>query len=159
MTLRNCYASISLISFLAFAVITNALGANNPTVLTIDGISSEILKWSWGASNSTSIDGEGGSGGAAEFQDMSITRLTGSQSPTLLSHVAKGEYLSEVSIVRGILKITLAPVVLTSYSVDAMFEKDSPQTETIGLGFGTVTYEFDGVSFCWDSSQNLPCTP
>jgi type VI protein secretion system component Hcp len=155
MALRNYLASISLISFLVLGLTTHALGAQAvPIFMTIDGITSEVLAWSWGASQALQV---GGNAGKANIQDISLTRLTDSQSPTLLSHLAKGDPIDHVIIERGALKITLAPVLLSSYSVGGSADKTSLQTENISLNFGSVTYEFDGVSFCWDVVHDVPC--
>lgn len=129
-----------------------------PILLTFDNVTSEVLAWSWGASQSGSFHvGGGGGAGKANFQDLSITRLVDEQSPDFLHYVASGEQVNRVKLTRGNLRMELDPVMVTSYSVGGSADKKSPQTENISFNFSKVTYEIDGEALCWDAASNKSC--
>ena len=60
----------------------------------------EVLSFSWGVTNSASIDGHGSGGGAgkATFQDLSIIHKIDKASPVLLQACATGEHMKEATI-------------------------------------------------------------
>lgn len=121
---------------------------------------SEVLAWSWGASQSGSFHvGGGGGAGKANYQDISITRLTDTVSVTLLTKVSTGDYIPGVEILRDNLRIRLENVLVTSYSVGGSNEskKNEPQTENISLNFQRVRFEIEGAEICWDSSLGASC--
>lgn len=131
-----------------------------PISLNINSVgTSEVLAWSWGASNAGSAHmGGGGGAGKANVQDISLTRYTDSQSVALLRAVATGQYFSEVEIKREGMRILLKDVLVTSYSVGGTASKKDLQTENITLNFAKVIYELDkGAPYCFDIAANTTC--
>ena len=139
---------------------TASAKVDGPTMLTLDDIGvSEVLAWSWGASQSGSFHvGGGGGAGKANFQDISLTRYTDSLSAAILRAVAIGEIIPNVEMKREGLRIRMQQVMVTSYSVGGMSDKKALQTENISLNFMRVTYEVDGSpAYCFDVALNSPC--
>ena len=155
MSLAKPLAAASLVLGLFSA--TQALAAENIT-LNAAGIGvSPVLAWSWGASNSGSTQvGGGGGAGKANFQDLSFTRVTDSQSPNFLKAVATGVFLPTVTLQDGAAVITLKDVLVSSYSVGGTADKKAALTENISLNFQKFTYQVNGVSFAWDIATNKP---
>ena len=116
---------------LAAATVVLGLVSTTPTfaaeVITLnikDIGQSNVLAWSWGASNSGSTHlGGGGGAGKANFQDLSLTRAADSQSPSFLSGVAKGTHYPVAILQDGPVKITLENVIVTSLSTGALLER------------------------------------
>ena len=160
MKLTHSIGSVFISAALLGGPVSTALaGQEVPIYLTFDGETSEVLAWSWGASQSSSFHvGSGGGTGKASFQDLSITRLTDGQSPDFLAFVATGDSPAGPSkLTRGDLTIQFDPVLVTSYSVGGTADKKSPQTENISLNFQRVTYKIQGEEFCWNVAANKEC--
>ncbi len=123
---------------------------SGPIFLTTDLGTTEVLAWSWGAAG-------GGGVSAASISDIAITRLSDSQSAGFLGMVAEGKHLSEVTLTRGSMILTLTSVLVSSYSANGTSVKKEPMTETITLNFLRFEYEIDSVTYCFDIEANTPC--
>lgn len=159
-----CMRKSAWLSMLGAATLCVSLTAvaevKGPISLTINGVgTSEILAWSWGASNSGSSHmGGGGGAGKANFQDISFTRYTDNQSVQLLKAVATGQHFPEVEIKREGMRILLHDVLVTSYSVGGSTSKKDIQTENLSLNFAKITYELEkGQPYCFDIAANSAC--
>lgn len=131
-----------------------------PISLTINNVgTSEVLAWSWGASNSgTSHMGGGGGAGKVNMQDISLTRYTDAQSRALLDAVATGKHFPEVEIKREGMRILLQNVLVTSYSVGGVANQKELQTENVTFNFSKITYELGkGDPYCFDIAANTNC--
>lgn len=161
MRIQNTLAPMFISAALLLGSAPAALAAQEvPIILSFDDVDSEVLAWSWGASQSgSSHAGGGGSAGNASFQDISITRLVDSQSPDFLRYVARGSNISRAALTRGALQIEFNHVLVTSYSVSGTADKKSPQTENITLNFQEVRYQIGDGEFCWDVLSNSTCSP
>lgn len=146
---------------LACASATGALGQTREPLPTT-GIAlqtpfgtSEILAWSWGASNSgTTVIGGGGGAGKANFQDVSLTRFTDKQSAQLLGALSKGTILAKVTIRKGTMRLTLLNVLVTSLSTGGSFQ-ETAFTENVTFNFSEFNYSPDGVAAtCWNIAEN-----
>ncbi len=155
MSLAKPLAAASLVLGLSFATLT--LAAENITLNAANIGVSPVSAWSWGASNSGSTQiGGGGGAGKANFQDLSVTRVTDSQSPNFLKAVATGTFLPTVTLQDGAAMITLTNVLVSSYSVGDTSDKKTALTENLSFNFQKFTYQVNGVSFGWDIAGNKP---
>lgn len=145
---------------LALGLAGAALAANPADTITLTTPfgQSQVLAWSWGASNTATWNtGGGGGAGKANFQDMTFTRYTDLQSPKFLEAIATGQVQPSVTIARGTLRFELENVLVTSYSVGASAGDKSGQTENLSLTFRRIRYTIDGVAFCFDIPSNSRC--
>jgi type VI secretion system secreted protein Hcp len=118
---------------------------------------SNVMAWSWGASNGgTTHLGGGGGAGRAAFQDLSLTRAVDSQSPSFLKGVATGDSYPVAILQDGPVKITLMNVLVTSLSTGGVAAKNKALTENITLNFSEFIYEVNGATFTWDIAANSP---
>jgi type VI secretion system secreted protein Hcp len=109
----------------------------------------EILSWSWGASNPTTIGvGTGGlSAGRVAITDLTLMKVLDSATPKLFELVTRGSHVPRaVLTVRKegreqfeYLRITLDDVVVSSLQFSGATERPS---ESVGLSFGRVTVEY-----------------
>lgn len=149
----------------ALALVLSGLGSialaevSGPITLSVPDITAaetEVLAWSWGASNSSTLFiGGGGGAGKANFQDISITRYSDAQSPLFLGAVAQGRVLQEVTLRRDGLEVRLEQALVSSYSVGGVNEKKALQTENISINFAKVCFTAAGSDrFCFDVARN-----
>lgn len=144
---------------LALASTTPAIAAEVITIAMPFG-QSNVMAWSWGASNSgTTQTGGGGGAGKANFQDLSLTRAVDSQSPSFLGGVATGRRYPTAVLQDGPVKITLMNVLVTSLSTGGTAGKKAEPTENVTLNFSKFTYEVNGVAFAWDIAANSQLGP
>ena len=136
---------------------TPAFAAEVITLNIKDIGQSNVLAWSWGASNGgTTHLGGGGGAGRAAFQDLSLTRAVDSQSPSFLKGVATGDSYPVAILQDGPVKITLMNVLVTSLSTGGVAAKNKALTENVSLNFSEFIYEVNGVTFTWDIAANSP---
>ncbi|MBK9703628.1 MAG: type VI secretion system tube protein Hcp [Betaproteobacteria bacterium] len=136
---------------------TPAFAAEVITLNIKDIGQSNVLAWSWGASNGgTTHLGGGGGAGRAAFQDLSLTRAVDSQSPSFLKGVATGDSYPVAILQDGPVKITLMNVLVTSLSTGGVAAKKAQLTENITLNFSEFIYEVNGATFAWDIAANSP---
>ncbi|MBK7083049.1 MAG: type VI secretion system tube protein Hcp [Betaproteobacteria bacterium] len=136
---------------------TPAFAAEVITLNIKDIGQSNVLAWSWGASNGgTTHLGGGGGAGRAAFQDLSLTRAVDSQSPSFLKGVATGDSYPVAILQDGPVKITLMNVLVTSLSTGGVAAKNKALTENITLNFSEFIYEVNGATFTWDIAANSP---
>ncbi|CAM2846489.1 type VI secretion system tube protein Hcp [Vibrio mytili] len=158
------------ILIVASALITVSMTASakveGPMMMTIENIgTSEVLAWSWGASNSSSFYvGGGGGAGKANVQDVSLTRYSDAQSSQILKYVVTGEHLDKIVLERDGLRIELKDTLISSFSVGDSSNvgksnrSNDAQTENLSLAFKQITYEVDGSpAYCYDVSTNTTC--
>ena len=103
----------------------------------------DILSWSWGMSNSSTLhDGSGGGAGRASFQDLSLTKSVDKATPLLMQGCSTGNhYPAAMLTVRKAggepfeyLKIELTDVLITSVSTGGSGGEDR-LTENVTLNF------------------------
>jgi type VI secretion system secreted protein Hcp len=104
----------------------------------------EVSAFSWGLANTGSIGGSGGGTGKAVLQDMSFSAAVSKASPNLILACATGIHLRTAKLTCRrpggpgggfeFLKITLADVLVSSYSVGGSDQDDSPN-ENFSLDF------------------------
>jgi type VI secretion system secreted protein Hcp len=119
--------------------------------LKIEGIDTEarsidVESFSWGVSNTSTGAGGGGGAGKVVFQDLHISRLSDSVSPTLFKACATGQHFKKLEL--GVLavndngkpeliyKLTLSDILVSSYqSGGAEFGSDRPQEQLAFKGW------------------------
>jgi type VI secretion system secreted protein Hcp len=168
--------------FCLFAVIS-ARGAND-MFLNIAGVPGEsrdsnhpgqidVLAWSWGLSNPSSVTpGGGNSGGIPSIQDISLTKYVDKASPVLMLACSKGTKYSTMTLAmrksgtigRDYLVITLTDAIVTSVT-NGGSGGDDRFTESIKISFAKVKLEYyeqkpDGsyntspVTYNWNLATN-----
>jgi type VI secretion system secreted protein Hcp len=133
----------------------------------------EVLSFSWGVTNSSTItSGGGGGAGKASFQDLHFVQKTQASSPKLLSAAARGEHIKSalLTFLKGesaaapaeYLKLKLEDVIISSYQTAGAegSEGDVP-TDQVSLNFAKIEFDYtpangDGtpIVFAFDISQN-----
>ena len=148
------FAATALV--LALASTVAYAGKNDLTVVTPFG-TGPALAFSWGASNTGSVSPGGGGGvGKVNFQDVSITRTPDAQSSKLLESVAKGTFLTSVTISKGTMQLILTNVLITAYATGGADGDKS--TESVSMSARKFSYTADGgVPFCFDIATNSAC--
>ena len=142
----------------AMFVASHVSAAQASGVLRLPFGESQFIAFSWGASQSGSVSGGGGGGvGKVNVQDVSITRLTDSQSPQLFKTVALGQSLAFVELETGSVKFRLENVLVSSYSTGGTIDNKAPRTDNVTFNFGKITYTVDGASTCFDIVLNRVC--
>ena len=106
----------------------------------------DVLSWSWGASNSSSVVG---GAGKANVQDLSVTKYVDKASPPLLLKTLNGGAIADATLtVRSasatpieFLIIKLTNVLVTSISTGGSTGEDR-LTENVSFNFGKVEFKY-----------------
>ena len=130
--------------------------------LKIDGIEGEsqdathrgeiqLSSWSWGASNTGTMQaGGGGGGGKASMQDFSFSMPVNKATPKLVQKLASGEHIKRAVLTcrkagktpQDYLKITFEDIIVSSYSTGGSQGEDSIPDEHISLNFAKINFEY-----------------
>jgi type VI secretion system secreted protein Hcp len=111
----------------------------------------EIMSWSWGASNAGSAASGGGMGtGKVSMQDITFVKKLDKGSSKLLLHCASGKHIPTADFAmrkstgdggqKEYLKIKLADVMISSYSIGD--SGDEIPNETVSINFGKIQFEY-----------------
>jgi len=130
----------------------------------------EVLSWSWGVSQSGSIDqGGGGGAGKANFNDLSIMHAVDKASPVLMTKCATGEHIKEATLVsrkagkgqQEYLIVKMNDILITS--VQPSGSSEHPM-ESVSMQFSKIDFEYKpqkedgsldaGVHFKYDIKAN-----
>jgi type VI secretion system secreted protein Hcp len=111
----------------------------------------ELLSWSWGASNPTTIVGAGMSAGKVSMSDISFTKRVDKASPKLLGLCVTGDHAANATIScqkqtgqktpEDFLIIKLTEVYVSSYQVGGSSGEDTG-TESISVSYATIDYDY-----------------
>ena len=130
--------------------------------LKIDGIEGEsqdathkseiqLSSWSWGASNTGTMQaGGGGGGGKASMQDFSFSMPVNKATPKLMQKLASGEHIKQAVLTcrkagkkpQEYLKITFEDIIVSSYSTGGSQGADAIPDEHISLNFAKIRFEY-----------------
>ena len=108
----------------------------------------DVLAWSWGVSNPTSMASGGGGGrGKVSFQDLHFTHYVDKASPNLLKMCATGEHIKEATLTQRkqgkgqqeYLLIKLTDVMVSSVQDGGTGDQ---LTENFTLAFAKVDLEY-----------------
>ena len=109
----------------------------------------EVLSWSWGVSQSGSLDqGGGGGAGKATFNDFNFTHHLDKASPNLLKACATGSHIKEATITvrkagkgqQEFLIIKMNDVLITSVNLSSA--EKGLTAENVALQFAKVDLEY-----------------
>jgi len=132
----------------------------------------DVLAWSWGSSNSGSMQvGSGGGSGKANVQDLSLTKWVDKASPLLLKSVCKGTHFPEAQLIvrkAGDSPLEYLTIIMTKCMVSSLSTGGSGGedrlTENITLNFEQFEVKYvpqkpDGkpdspVPFKWNIAKN-----
>ena len=110
----------------------------------------DILAWSWGLTNSGSAHTGGGAGsGKVHVQDITVTKWLDLASTSIVSAVAQGKHIPEVTLVvrkagekpLEYLTITMKEVIVTAVSTGGSGGEDR-LTENITLNFAKFKIQY-----------------
>ena len=150
------FAIILIVTALAMASTARAAPPNNNFILELEGLGeSTVLAWSWGASQSGSFHvGGGGGAGRANFQDLSVTKLSDDLSPLILESVALGRVHESAILTTDTMVFEMRDVLVTSISMGAS-SNDREQTENITLNFAAYCLRKNAAESCFNIADNL----
>lgn len=130
--------------------------------LKLDGISGEstatkhageieVLSWSWGASNPTSITGQGLSAGKVSIHDLSVAKPVDKSSAKLLELCCTGKHIATGVLTcskstgdknpADYLTIKLTEIAISGAQCGGS-QGDSTGSESITLSFGAFEYDY-----------------
>ena len=111
----------------------------------------ELLSWSWGASNPTTIVGAGMSAGKVSMSDLSFTKHVDKSSPKLLELLVTGKHVDDATLYCSkqtggktpddFLTIKLKEVYVSSFSAGGSSGEDVG-TESFSLTYGSINYDY-----------------
>jgi len=110
----------------------------------------EVLSWSWGVSQPSSMaHGGGGGEGKASFEDLDFAHHVDKSSPLLMRACATGEHIKDATITvrkagmgqQDYLVIKMTDVLVTSVSTSVSAEGDAT-IEGVALAFAKVDLEY-----------------
>jgi type VI secretion system secreted protein Hcp len=113
------------------------LGSAGPSTI-------EVLSWSFGASQSSSVSGRGGGTGKVSFHTLQITKRVDKSSPSLFKACATGKHIKTAILTlrkaggTQPLTIKLSNVLISSYQQSNAVEKP---TESLSLNFTKIEYK------------------
>lgn len=130
--------------------------------LKIDGIEGEsqdathrgeiqLNSWSWGASNSGTMQfGGGGGGGKAHMDNFDFTMRVNKATPKLMQKLANGQHINTAILTcrkagttpQEYLRITFEYVIVASYRTGGGASDDAIPEESISLNFAKVRFEY-----------------
>jgi len=111
----------------------------------------ELLSWSWGASNPTTIVGAGMSAGKVSMSDLSFTKRVDKSSPKLLELCVTGKHVDDATLYCSkqtggktpddFLTIKLSEVYVSSFQVGGASGEDVG-SESLSLTYGKINYDY-----------------
>jgi type VI secretion system secreted protein Hcp len=111
----------------------------------------ELLSWSWGASNPTTIVGEGMSAGKVSMSDLSFTKRVDKSSPKLLGLCVTGDHAKEATLYCSkqtggktpddFLVIKLTEVYVSSFQCGGSAGEDVG-TESVSVTYASIDYDY-----------------
>src|SRR5271157_960167 len=111
----------------------------------------EIMSWSWGASNPTTIVGSGMSAGKVSMSDLSFTKRVDKASPKLLELCITGNHVDQATLTCSkqtgqktpddFLTIKLKEVYVSSFQAGGSSGEDVG-TESLSITYGSMNYDY-----------------
>ena len=120
-----------------------------------------VLSWSWGASNPTTIGSGGGGGtGKVSLSSLNVLKDFDACSPALFGAVATGRHFESATLVQSNSDGTVTTLALTDVIVESWQASGSvaseQATESVSFVFAKVclTDGGSGARFCYDVAAN-----
>ena len=111
----------------------------------------ELMSWSWGANNPTTIVGSGMSTGKVSMSDITITKRVDKASPKLLELLVTGKHFDKAQITcqkqtggktpEDYLTIKLETVYVSSYQTGGS-SGDDLGSESVTITYGKINYDY-----------------
>jgi type VI secretion system secreted protein Hcp len=111
----------------------------------------ELLSWSWGASNPTTIVGSGMSAGKVSMSDLSFTKHVDKASPKLLEMCVNGKHAEDATLYCSkqtggktpddFLTLKFKEVYVSSFQTGGSSGEDVG-TESISITYGSINYDY-----------------
>lgn len=111
----------------------------------------EVLSWSWGASNPTTVVGSGMSAGKVSLTDLTFTKRVDKASPKLLELCITGNHVADATLTcskqtgqktpEDFLTIKLTEVYVSSQQCGGSHGEDVG-TESLSLSYGKINYDY-----------------
>ncbi len=123
-----------------------------------------VLSWSWGASNSTTIGGSGGGAGAGQvsLSTLNVLKDFDACSPALFGAVAIGRHFETATLVQSnsdgtVTTLALNDVIVESWQASGSVASEQA-TESVSFAFAKVclTDGGSGSRFCHDAANKTP---
>ena len=120
-----------------------------------------VLSWSWGASNPTTIGSGGGGGtGKVSLSSLNVLKDFDACSPALFGAVATGRHFESATLVQSnsdgtVTTLALTDVIIESWQASGSVATEQA-TESVSLAFAKVclTDGGSGSKFCYDVAAN-----
>lgn len=157
---------LSLILLAAGLFASSLRAASVDYYLRLDGVDGEsadsrhmneiqILSYSWGMNQTSSIGGSGGGTGKASFSDMTFTTQLSKASPMLMLACASGQHVKMATFTahrpggdtNQFFKVVLTDVLVTSYqSGGSEATGEIVPTDQFSVNFGQIKFEHTGTN-------------
>jgi type VI protein secretion system component Hcp len=131
-----------------------------PITMVSDTLNLDISSWSWGASTTITIATDTIS--RPDFASISLKRASDSQSLKLIEYLTLGTNLGEVTLERQggkgqRLAMILSDTRVSAYSFSGASNRTKPQKELFVLEYNKITFDIDGIKYCYDNKLNKQC--
>ena len=111
----------------------------------------DVLSWSWGASQSGTMQyGGGGGAGKVQMQDFTFTMRMNKATPKLVLKCANGEHIKSAVMTarkagkdqQEYLKLTFTDILVSSYQTGGSGDGDVVPIDSISLNFAKIEFEY-----------------
>jgi type VI secretion system secreted protein Hcp len=111
----------------------------------------EVLSWSWGVSQQSSMHaGSGGGAGRATVNDLVFAHLIDRATPNLTQYCLTGKHIDEAKLVvrkaggtpLEYIKFTMTDVIVTAVNPSGVSESQQRPLESVSLSFAKLTQEY-----------------
>lgn len=111
----------------------------------------EVLSWSWGVSQQSSMHaGSGGGAGRATVKDLTFEHLIDRATPNLTQYCLTGKHIDQATLVvrkaggtpLEYIKFTMSDVIVTSVNPSGVSASQQRPLESVSLSFAKLTQEY-----------------
>lgn len=110
----------------------------------------QLSSWTWGASNSGTMQFGGGGGGRAQMDNFDFAMRVNKATPKLVQKLFSGEHITKAVLTcrkggkkpQEYLKITFEDIIVASYRTGGSQGDDAIPDESISLNFAKLNFEY-----------------